>query len=85
MAVVYYIKAAVSEYTDKENNPKKKYSTIGIVMETKHGLMMKIETIPLLQLKGGSIMAYLNTPEDEKKSQEPAPEAAPAVPDDLPF
>jgi hypothetical protein len=46
--------------------------------------MMKIETIPLLQLKGGSIMAYLNTPEDEKKSQEPAPEAAP-VPDDLPF
>lgn len=85
MAVVYYIKAAVSEYTDKDNNPKKNYQTIGIVMETKHGLMLKIESIPLLQLKQGSIMAYLNKPEDEKKEAPQAQAAQPSVDSDIPF
>ena len=44
MAVKYFVKAAVSEYLDsKTNTTKKKYQSIGVVMETKHGLMLKID------------------------------------------
>lgn len=88
MSVKYYIKSARSRYTDKDGKEKTRYETIGIVMETKHGLMLKIETIPLLQLKDGSIMAYLNTPEEENRNKtEPAPAAPPVDddPDGIPF
>ena len=51
MAVKYFVKAAVSEYLDnKTNTTKKKYQSIGVVMETKHGLMLKIETLPLFDI-----------------------------------
>jgi hypothetical protein len=89
MSIKYYIKSARTKYKDKEGNDKTKYENIGIVMETKHGLMLKIETIPLLQLQGGSIMAYLNTPEEEHRNKtEPAPAVEPSQPpvdDDIPF
>jgi hypothetical protein len=65
MGIEYYVKAAVSEYTDKEGATKKRYQTIGIVTKTKKGdLMMKLEMIPLLGLKEGSLWCYLNVPED---------------------
>lgn len=88
MSIKYYIKSARTRYTDKEGKEKTKYENIGIVMETKHGLMLKIETIPLLQLKDGSIMAYLNTPEEENRNKtEPAPavEPQPSEDPDIPF
>jgi hypothetical protein len=44
---------------------KKRYQSIGIVMETKHGLMLKIESLPIFAMKEGSILAYLNEPEDK--------------------
>ena len=66
MAIKWYVKAPVSEYTDKDGATKKRYQTIGIVTETKKGdLMMKLEMIPLLGLKEGSLWAYLNVPEDK--------------------
>jgi hypothetical protein len=66
MAIKWYVKAPVSEYTDKEGKVKKRYQTIGIVTETKNGdLMMKLEMIPLLGMKEGSIWAYLNVPEEK--------------------
>jgi hypothetical protein len=34
-------------------------------METKHGLMLKLETLPLFALKDGGLLAYLNPPEDK--------------------
>lgn len=88
MSIKYYIKSARTRYTDKEGKEKTKYENIGIVMETKHGLMMKIEVIPLMQLKDGSIMAYLNTPEEENRNKtEPAPaaEQQPSEDPDIPF
>ena len=69
MAIKYYVKAAVSEYTDKDGTAKKRYQTIGIVTETKKGdLMMKLEMIPFLGLKEGTLWAYLNVPEDKPQS-----------------
>jgi hypothetical protein len=65
MAITYYVKAAVSEYQDKDGASKKRYQTIGVIMETKHGLMLKLETLPLFAMKEGGLLAYLNVPEDK--------------------
>jgi hypothetical protein len=66
MAIQYFVKAAVSEYEDKaDGKMKKRYASIGVIMDTKHGLMLKIETLPLFALKDGGLMAYLNPPEDK--------------------
>jgi len=46
MAITHFVKAAVSEYQDKDGTTKKRYQSIGVVMETKHGLMLKFETLP---------------------------------------
>jgi hypothetical protein len=82
MAIKWYVKAPVSEYTDKNGDSKKRYQTIGIVTETKKGdLMMKLEMIPLLGMKDGSLWAYLNVPEEKDES---ASKSAP-MPDDIPF
>ena len=82
MAIKWYVKAPVSEYTDKDGATKKRYQTIGIVTETKKGdLMMKLEMIPLLGLKEGSLWAYLNVPED--KTDQPKPLAD--IESDIPF
>ena len=69
MAIKYYVKAPVSEYTDKDGTAKKRYQTIGIVTETKKGdLMIKLEMIPFLGFKEGTLWAYLNVPEDKPQS-----------------
>jgi hypothetical protein len=81
MAIKYYVKAPVSEYTDKDGTAKKRYQTIGIVTETKKGdLMIKLEMIPFLGLKEGTLWAYLNVPED--KPQSPSLQQ---LDDDVPF
>ena len=85
MGIKFYIKAAVSEYQDQAGVSKKRYQTIGIVTETKKGdLMAKIEMIPLLGLKDGSLWCYLNVPED-KDTKDPFPKSLADIPDDIPF
>ena len=88
IAIEYYLKAPVSEYTDKDGQPKKRYQTIGIVTKTKKGdLMMKLEMIPLLGLKEGSLWCYLNVP-DEKDDSKPSYKPATGLADlesDIPF
>jgi len=71
MAVKYFIKAAVSEFKGDDGSMKKRYQTIGIVMETKHGLMLKIESLPMFAMKEGSILAYLNEPEEKGATSAP--------------
>jgi hypothetical protein len=85
MAIKYYVKAAVSEYVDQSGATKKRYNTIGIVTETKKGdLMMKLEMIPLLGLKEGTLWCYLNLPEDKPEGKTASP-ALEAINDDIPF
>ena len=67
MAVKYFVKAAVSEYQDKDGSQKKRYQSIGVILETKHGLMLSIESLPLMSLKEGKLMAFLNEPEDKQE------------------
>ena len=69
MAIEYFIKSPVSEYTDKDGTQKKRYQTIGIVTRTKKGdLMGKLEMMPLLGMKEGALWFYLNVPEDKPQS-----------------
>ncbi len=83
MAITHFVKAAVSEYEDKtDGKMKKRYQTIGVIMETKHGLMLKLETLPLFALKEGGLLAYLNVPEDKAI---PTQQVAKAFVDDVPF
>jgi len=84
MGIKYYVKAAVSEYADKDGQPKKRYQTIGIVTETKKGdLMIKIEMLPMLSMKEGAVWGYLNVPEDKAESQKSTNLAT--LEDDPPF
>jgi hypothetical protein len=70
MAIKYYVKAAISEYQDQAGVTKKRYNTIGIVTETKKGdLMLKLEMLPLLGLKDGTLWCYLNVPEDKPEGK----------------
>lgn len=85
MAIKYFVKAAVSEFQGDDGKTKKRYQSIGIVMETKHGLMLKLESLPIFAMKEGSILAYLNEPEE--KGAAPASKAT-SVEDlesDIPF
>ena len=86
MGIEYYVKAAISEYQDKDGVAKKRYQTIGIVTRTKkNDLMMKLEMIPLLGLKEGSLWCYLNVP-DDKPEGKPQSNYANQVQDDaIPF
>jgi len=85
MAIKYFVKAAVSEYQDKDGTTKKRYQSIGVIMETKHGLMLKLETLPLFAMKEGGLLAYLNPPEDKAiLTEQAAPDLAAKL-DDIPF
>ena len=82
MAITYFVKAAVSEYQDKEGATKKRYQSIGVIMETKHGLMLKLEILPLYAIKEGGLLAYLNPPEDKAI---PTQQVSKEFIDDVPF
>jgi hypothetical protein len=83
MAIQYFVKAAVSEYEDKaDGKMKKRYASIGVIMDTKHGLMLKIESLPLFALKDGGLLAYLNPPEDKAI---PTQQVSKEFKDDVPF
>lgn len=51
----------------KDGVEKTKYYRIGSVIETKNGLMLKLDNVPILE-GGWSGWAYLNTPRDEQKN-----------------
>lgn len=86
MAIKYFVKAAVSEFKGDDGSMKKRYQSVGVIMETKHGLMLKLETLPLFAMKEGGLLAYLNEPE-EKKSEAPAARTVTVenIDEDVPF
>jgi hypothetical protein len=85
MAIQYFVKAAVSEYQDKDGTTKKRYQSIGVIMETKHGLMLKLETLPLFAMKEGGLLAYLNPPEDKAIPTQQASKSFTDIKEDVPF
>lgn len=76
MSIKYEVSAVTGKYTDKDGNEKNRYTKVGVIIETRNGLMLKAEAIPI----GWDGWAYLNEPRtDDKPRQESRPKrSAPA-------
>lgn len=86
MAIKYFVKAAMSEYEDKtDGKMKKRYQSIGVVIETKHGLMLSLESLPFFCMKEGKILAYLNEPEEKGAPPASAAKSVDNIDEDIPF
>ena len=85
MAIKYYINAAVSEFEGNDGKSKRRYQTIGVIVETRHGLMLSLESIPLLGLKDGKLLAFLNEPGEKNADQNQQSSASESNLDDIPF
>lgn len=68
MARKYEVTAVTGKYTDSTGKEKSRYQTLGSVIETKNGLMLKLEAVPV----GWDGWAYLNDPKprDEQPRQQ---------------
>ena len=61
MSKLYEITVVSGKYKNKDGVEKSRYQTIGSVIETKNGPMLKLDVIPLPD-GGWNGWAYLNTP-----------------------
>ena len=61
MSKLYEISVVSGKYKNKEGQEKSRYQTIGSVIETKNGPMLKLDSMPLMD-GGWNGWAYLNTP-----------------------
>lgn len=88
MAKTHDIVAVTGTYTDREGNEKKRYQTIGAIIDTRNGPMIKLESVPL----GWDGWAYMNEPKVKDKPHQKPGENVPAkdyesggFDDDIPF
>ena len=68
MSRKYEVTAITGKYTDKNGQEKSRYQTIGAVIETKNGPMLKLEAVPI----GWDGWAYLNEPKREEGERQPS-------------
>lgn len=61
MSKLYEITIVSGKYKNKEGQEKSRYQTIGSVIETKNGPMLKLDSVPLID-GGWNGWAYLNAP-----------------------
>lgn len=66
MARKYEVTAVTGKYTDNNGTEKSRYQTLGSVIETKNGLMLKMESVPV----GWDGWAYLNDPKPRDSQQQ---------------
>ena len=85
MSKLYEISVVSGKYKNKDGVEKSRYQTIGSVIETKNGPMLKLDLVPL-EWAG---YAYINEPYDKEKPKaaEPRPNRNRDMPDDdsIPF
>lgn len=94
MAVKFEVTAITGKYTDRDGNEKNRYQKIGVVVESRNGPMLKMESVPL----NWDGWAYLNEPKEREQSasgnrsnaprQQPEafkPEGDAPFADDIPF
>lgn len=80
MGIQYEVTAITGKYTDRNGVEKNRYAKLGVVIETKNGLMLKLESIPV----GWDGFAYLNEPRERDAAPRQAntrtapPRSAPA-------
>lgn len=65
MSKLYEITVVSGKYKNKEGVEKSRYQTIGSVIETKNGPMLKLDSIPLPD-GGWNGWAYLNAPKPKE-------------------
>jgi hypothetical protein len=68
MSKLYEITVVSGKYKNKDGQEKSRYQTIGSVIETKNGPMLKLDVIPLVD-NGWSGWAYLNEPKPKEVYQ----------------
>lgn len=66
MSKTYDVTAVTGKYTDRDGNEKSRYVTIGAVIETRNGPMLKLESVPV----GWDGWAYLNEPKERDGQQQ---------------
>ena len=47
MSKQYDVVAITGKYTDKNGHEKNEYTNIGVVIQTKHGLSLKLKSVPV--------------------------------------
>ena len=65
MSKIYEITVVSGKYKNKDGVEKSRYQTIGSVIETKNGPMLKLDNIPLMD-GGWSGWAYMNAPKPKE-------------------
>jgi hypothetical protein len=78
MSKLYEITIVSGKYKNKEGQEKSRYQTIGSVIETKNGPMLKLDSVPLLD-GGWNGWAYLNAPKTKEGYQDSSKD------EDIPF
>lgn len=81
MSKKYDVVAVTGTYKDRDGNDKRRYLTIGAVLETKNGFQLKLEAVPV----GWDGWAYLNEPKPRQEQQPARQSAPPAFDDDINF
>lgn len=66
MSRKFEVTAVTGKYQDNNGNEKSRYLTIGAVIETRNGLMLKLEAVPV----GWDGWAYLNPPKAKESGQQ---------------
>ena len=69
MSTVYEVTVRAGTY-QKDGQEKTKYQRIGSVIQTKKGLMLKLDQVPLVE-GGWEGWAYLFEPKEQHKDQAP--------------
>lgn len=65
MGKIYEVTAVTGTY-EKDGETKKRYMNIGSVIETKNGLSLKLEAVPV----AWDGWAYLNEPQQQREQQQ---------------
>lgn len=71
MATIYEVTVRAGTY-QKDGQEKVRYQRIGSVIETKKGLMLKLDSVPLVD-GGWNGWSYLFTPKDDAPKQQSKP------------
>jgi len=68
MAIIYEVTVRAGTY-QKDGQEKVRYQRIGSVIETKKGMMLKLDSVPLVE-NGWAGWAYLFSPKDDVPKQQ---------------
>ncbi len=66
MAIVYEVTVKAGTY-QKDGQEKVRYQRIGSIIETKKGLMLKLDSVPLVE-NGWTGWAYCFSPKEDNKA-----------------